>query len=353
MNKLKLLTFCIPLSLAITACNDGDKVSVTKDSGQTMGTFYNVTVINSDKQNISNENLNKIAHESFNKVIDAISSFDKNSEISKFNKHSDASPFYISDYLATVIENARASAHDINDAMDITVAPLVNLWGFGPTKRLEKAPSKEQIDEALSYVGYDKFGLYYENDSTKAYLIKKTKGVQLDLSTIGEGLGADLLAERLDSLGFNNYLIAVAGAIRSKGKNAKHKDWAIGIEDPRGNGVYQKVCPHNMAMSTAGSYRNFFLDKNTNEFYSHIIDPTTGYPVKHKTVSVTVIDNTAATTDALDTGLLVLGAKKAIEFGNRTNTAVYAIEIDDKGDLKATYSKAFEQYLKCDLNDKK
>ena len=118
----------------------------------------------------------------------------------------------------------------------------------------------------------------------------------------------------------------------------------------QGQKVFTAVCPQGMAISTAGSYRNFFLDSETGHFYSHIIDPKTGYPIDHRTVSVSVIARTALETDALDTGLLVKGAKEAVEWGNKTETPVYAIEIDENGKEVATYSRAFTPYLKCVLN---
>ena len=348
-HNLKYKAIALAMALfTLSACNN-EKAPKSdteiKISGQTMGTFFSVTLPNGYKDGA--EVLEKKAHEAFSVVIDAISTFDSNSELSKFNALQDTSKFEISDYLAKNIEECIYQAHKIEDSMDITIGPLVNLWGFGPDGRLEKKPSDSDILKAKENVGYDKFAIYHENK--KAYLQKILPGVKLDMSTVGEGMGADLLAQKLDKEQVNDYLIAVAGAIRSKGLNKKGQNWVVGIEDPKGNGVFERVCPKGMAMSTAGSYRNFFVDKDNNQFFSHIIDPKTAAPVAHKTVSVTVIGNSATQTDALDTGLLVLGAKKAIEFGNKYNVAVYAIEILDDGKPHKSYSKAFEPYLKCEI----
>lgn len=346
------------ISLGVSGCNDKkpqptDVVAqksetVTKLDGKTFGTFYYITVPGGYPG--GEETLRKDAEFVFKKVSDAISSFDKNAEIARFNAFKSTEDFVISGYLANILEEVSRQSLRINQAMDPTVGPLVNLWGFGPSGDIKKSPTQEQIDETKSFVGLDKFEL--RRAGSTAYLRKSDPRVSLDLSTIGEGLAADELADLMDEKNIPNYMIAVAGAIRSKGGNPDGKLWRVGVEDPLSQGakVFQVVCPQGMAISTAGSYRNFFLDEETNKFYSHVIDTTTGRPIDHRTVSVSVIDKSAMITDALDTGLLVLGAKEAVEWGNKNNTPVYAIEIDQDGKQVATYSKSFEPYLKCQVN---
>lgn len=317
---------------------------VTKISGKTFGTFYYITIPGGYPG--GEETLRSDAEFVFTKVANAISTFDPNSELARFNARQSTEPFVISKYLAAVIEESMRQGLRIDGAMDITVEPLVNLWGFGPHGEIVSSPSQEEIDEAKQLIGYDKFSVRYANGV--AYLEKHDPKVSLDLSTIGEGLAADELAKIFDEKGIPNYMVAIAGAIRSKGANPEGKLWSVGIEDPtQQKGVFAKACPQDMAISTAGSYRNFFIDEKTNKFYSHIIDPKTGYPVENRTVSVTVIDKRALITDALDTGLLVLGAEKALEWGNRNDVAVYTIELDENNKPQAKYTKAFEQYLKC------
>lgn len=339
-----------------TACdnkavnNDGTNVltdkfdKVTKLTGKTFGTYYYVTVPGGYPG--GEDTLRSDAEFVFKKVSDAISTFDPNSELARFNALQSTEPFVISNYLAQIIEESQRQGLRIDGAMDITVQPLVNLWGFGPHGDIVTSPSEEEIQEAKKLVGYDKFNLRYANGV--AYLEKVDPKVSLDLSTIGEGLAADELARLMDDKGVANYMIAIAGAIRSKGANPDGMLWSVGIEDPtQQKGVFARACPQDRAISTAGSYRNFFIDEKTGQFFSHIIDPRTGRPVENRTVSVTVIDRLATITDALDTGLLVLGAEKAVEWGNRNDVAVYAIEVDENKKMKASYSKSFEPYLKC------
>ena len=347
------------LSLGVTGCNEKTQpqatdivaektTQVTKLEGKTFGTFYYITVPGGYPG--GKETLQKDAEFVFKKVSDAISTFDKNAEIARFNDFKSTEDFVISGYLANIIEEVSRQSLRVDQAMDPTVGPLVNLWGFGPSGDIKKSPTDELIAQTKSYVGLDKFELRRAGNT--AYLRKADPRVALDLSTIGEGLAADELAALMDEKNIPSYMIAVAGAIRSKGGNADGKLWRVGVEEPLSQGakVFQVVCPQGMAISTAGSYRNFFLDEDTNKFYSHVIDTKTGRPIDHRTVSVTVIDKSAMVTDALDTGLLVLGAQEAVQWGNKNSTPVYAIEIDDEGKQVATYSRAFEPYLKCVVN---
>lgn len=345
------------IALGLSACGGDKEVpksdvltqkfdQVTKIDGKTFGTLYYVTVPGGYPG--GEETLRADAEFVFKKVSDAISTFDPKAEIARFNEFKSTDSFIITSYLADVIEEVVLQSRRVEQSMDPTVGPLVNLWGFGPKGEISRSPSEEDIKNTLEYVGLDRFGLYRAGDEG-AFLKKTDPRVELDLSTIGEGLAADELAALMDQKGVENYMIAVAGAIRTKGANPDGKLWRVGIEDPlsQGSKVFAVACPQSMAISTAGSYRNFFLDKDTDKFYSHIIDTKTGKPISHRTVSVSVIDRSALITDAVDTGLLVLGAKKAVEWGEKNSVAVYAIEIDKDGKPVATYSRAFEPYLKC------
>lgn len=345
------------IALGLSACGGDKEVpksdvltqkfdQVTKIDGKTFGTLYYVTVPGGYPG--GEETLRADAEFVFKKVSDAISTFDPKAEIARFNEFKSTDSFIITSYLADVIEEVVLQSRRVEQSMDPTVGPLVNLWGFGPKGEISRSPSEEDIKNTLAYVGLERFGLYRAGDEG-AFLKKTEPRVELDLSTIGEGLAADELAALMDQKGVENYMIAVAGAIRTKGANPDGKLWRVGIEDPlsQGSKVFAVACPQSMAISTAGSYRNFFLDKDTDKFYSHIIDTKTGKPISHRTVSVSVIDRSALITDAVDTGLLVLGAKKAVEWGEKNSVAVYAIEIDKDGKPVATYSRAFEPYLKC------
>ena len=351
-NSFKVAFLALILTGLVQGCSESkpqaasafEKVDVAE--GQTMGTFYRVTVpggYEGGSQALKNE-----ADAAFNFVCDAISTFDENAELAKFNNHRSLEPFEVSPYLANVLEEVMHESLRIGFATDITVGPLVNLWGFGPENRTEVIPTQEQIDEVRTFVGPDKFDI---RKGKIPFLVKVDPRVRLDLSTVGEGLGSDLLASRLDRQNVANYMVAVAGAIRTKGVNPKGEPWKVGIEDPLapGSTPFAVVCPQGMAMSTSGTYRNFFIDEKTNERFSHIIDPQTGKPINHRTVSVTVIAPSALTTDTLDTGLMVMGADKALKWAEENEVPIYTVEINEKGEAVGRYSRYMEPYLKCEL----
>lgn len=351
---LNAAVLAIGSAFLFSACGGADEKAALPDAftavdrveGQTMGTFYAITVPGGYPG--GEQALKDDAQAVFKEVTNAISTFDDNAELARFNNHASVMPFEISPFLAEVLAEVMHNSLLIGFASDITVGPLVNLWGFGPDNMPERAPSQAEIDDVKTFVGPDKFEL---RPGKNPRLVKIDPRVKLDLSTVGEGLGADLVARKFDRQNIENYLISVAGAIRTKGLNPKGEDWKIGIENPvdPSRPPIAVVCPFGMAMSTAGTYRNFFVDEKTKKRYSHIIDPATGRPVEHSTVSVTVISQSALTTDTLDTGLLVMGADEALKWAEANETAVYTIEIDDKGEPAGRYSRYMEPYLKCEI----
>lgn len=347
---LALITGTTLLLLApfICACDKQDtKVSEqtsTVIQGKTMGTFYAVNVVGGYKG--GEEALRKLAEGEFARITAEISTFDKEAELYRFNDFHSTEPFKISKELSLIIQNTVYQGRRIDDATDITVGPLVNLWGFGKDKKNSAAPTQEQINERLQIVGFDKFEL--RTNENEAYLIKKDPNVRLDLATVGEGLGADAVAAKLAIEGYKNFMVNVAGASRSYGTNAKGKKWRLGIEDPTSpqRRVFVPICALDKAVTTAGSYRNYFKDEKSGRIYSHAIDPRTGYPVSHQTMSVTVISDSAFESDALDTGLLVLGADKALDWGRKNGYAVSTIENND-GKPLFRYTDEFKKYLDC------
>lgn len=331
--------------ITLGGCDDQQSSSYIplKVSGKTMGTYY---MVQSSSYQGGEACLQSDCEAQYKKLVDVISTFDKNAELYKLDDLKSTEPVAISDEMASIIKGCLDYSARIDFAMDITVGPLVNLWGFGKDKRLNREPDEEAIAKARTLVGPDKFRIYEENG--QSYVQKLLPEVRIDLATVGEGLGADAVAAMLDAKGVENYLSTVAGASRSKGHNPQGKPWRIGIEDPStpDHKPFAAVCPLGMAMSTAGSYRNFYKDTQSGKIYSHAIDPKTGRPVEHNTMSVTVIAKTAFETDALDTGLLVMGADRALSWAEKTNTAIYTIELKD-GKPYARFSSAFKKYLDC------
>ena len=311
-----------------------------KVSGPTMGTHYGVKVAGNYPG--GEPQLQHDVEQVLTRINDQLSTYKSDSELSRFNQHKDGTPVRVSQDLADVVIEGLRSGALTEGAMDVTVGPLVNLWGFGPDKRPTKTPTAEQIVAARAHTGLDK--LHVEVSRDYATLRKNIPELYVDLSTLGEGFAADKIADLLDSRGIRNYMVEIAGALRLKGVNGRGDPWRVAIEMPTDElgQVQNIVVPGDNGISTAGSYRNYYeLDGKR---YSHIIDPATGQPIQHKLVSVTVIAPRALHTDALDTGLMVMGADKALAFANEHNLAIYTLTKTDSG-FKARYSRAFKQYL--------
>ena len=310
-------------------------------SGPIFGTQYGITVVGDYPG--GSVKLEQDATEILNRINSEISTFNKNSELYRFNDFQSTDKFPISEDTALMIAESMRIGRLLNGVMDITVGPLVDLWGFGHIKKEEGfVPSDEEIAEAKKIVGLDKIHLEFNYNGS--FLRKDHPLMRVDLATIGEGFAADQLAKMLNNRGISNYLVHVAGAMRAKGLNANGIPWKIAIEEPEDTigKPHALIDIHNLAVSTAGSYRNYF-EKNGKRF-SHAINPGTGKPIDHDTVSVTVIGDTATFTDALDTGLLVMGADKALVFANENNLAIYCL-VKTKDGFKARYSRAFKNYL--------
>ena len=234
--KLTLVSLFLAMA-SLSACKKEGQESeassqkvleATKIHGKTMGTFYAVNVVGGFEG--GQEALTELCEGIFKEICDRISTFDKNAELARFNDFKSTEPFEISNELGILIQECVYQSRRIEGAMDISVGPLVNLWGFGKDRRLEIAPTQADIDERKKLVGLDKFELRTTKD--KSYLVKHHADVRLDMATVGEGIGADMVAEALVKRGYRNFMVNVAGASRSLGLNEKGRKWRIGIEDP-------------------------------------------------------------------------------------------------------------------------
>lgn len=341
MKAMKKFLFFAFFSLFLTACDKAtEQITLT---GKTMGTTYSIKYIDDGKVASlpKSSDVQAELDRLLKTVNDEMSTYQKDSQISQFNQMKEANkPFVISQDFATVVQEAIRLNTITEQALDVTVGPLVNLWGFGPNKRLNKVPSAEQIAEKSRSVGIDK--LLFENNQ----LTKKEADLYLDLSSIAKGFGVDKLAEQLEQLGVENYLVEIGGELRGKGKNLQGQAWRIAIEQPAlAQGVAtQIIVPlDNLAMATSGDYRNYFEDEQGNRF-SHIIDPKQLRPINHNLASITVFAPTTMTADGLSTGLFVLGADKALEIAEKENLAIFMI-IKNGQHFETKASKAFEKLI--------
>lgn len=341
LTKGLVLVTCFMLN----ACNPHpvqDKVL----QGKTMGTLWRVTV-NGLPAEAKNQLQAKIQQQ-LDADDQALSTWKADSTLSQFNRNPSTQPQRISDGMADIITIALRVGRLTHGAMDITVGPLVNLWGFGPTSEPTHTPTASAIAAAQAATGLHHLRVLEQAQG--AYLQKDLPHLYVDLSTVGEGYAADHLARLMEQQGVRNYLVSVGGALISRGKNAQGNSWHVAIQKPTDlhNSVQAIVDLQGHGISTSGDYRNYYaLDGKR---ITHIIDPLTGSPIQHQLVSATVIATTALEADAWDTGLMVLGTEKAKAVALEQHLAVYLItQHEDK--IVGWASPAMQTFLIDNTNE--
>ena len=267
----------------------------------------------------------------FDAVNQALSTWRADSALSRFNQDDSGAWRAVDPELVSVMAYALELAQASDGAYDITVGPLVNLWGFGPDPATHRVPDAQAIAQARSRVGWRKV----EVDRAR-HRARKQPGVRVDLSSLGKGRGVDRVAEYLDAAGLSNYLIDLSGKLRARGHNSAGGPWRIAVESPiadAGTGSSavepQVVSLRNSSVATAGDYRRFF--ESDGRHYSHIIDPRTGEPVSHRTVSATSLDSTCMAADAWATVFMVMEPEQALALADARNLGMLLIERGPRG----------------------
>ena len=296
-----------------------------KDTGFIFGTVYNITY-QYDKS------LKADIEAELKKVDGSLSPFNKHSIITKINRNEDVT---VDKMFADVFNLARQISTETDGAFDITVAPLVNAWGFG--FKNDTQPTRHAIDSLKQLTGYMKVSL----DGMK--VSKKDPRMMLDCSAIAKGYACDVVAEYLRRRGIENFMVEIGGEIVTQGINEKRLPWKIGVTKPvddslNTNQELQTVLNvTNKAMATSGNYRNF--DYKNGKKYAHTIDPVTGYPVQHNILSATVIADNCATADAYATAFMVMGLDKAkAVLGRHPELMAYFIYSDKNGNNAVWFS---------------
>lgn len=319
-----ILIICILLNFS---CSQ-EKNYNAQIKGNTMGTYYFISVIDVPIE-LKIKNIEIEIKNTLKKANKILSNWDKDSEISIINKTYKTTAIKISDELNEVFKTAKEINAKSNGFFDLTLDPIIELWGFGyKSKQMQVIPKDNQIKNILSLIGQKSF-LEMDFDNNK--LIKKNKDIKINLSSIGKGYGIDLIGKKLDQLGINNYIINIGGDILTKGYNSKKENWVIGIENPnlKEKLIKEIVNLTNKGLATSGDYKNFFT--NDGKRYSHIINPKTGKPIMHSTKSVTVIHENSMKADGWATAFLALGSLEGLKIADKEKIAVLFIdEIDNK-----------------------
>jgi thiamine biosynthesis lipoprotein len=335
------LKFLLPfLLLFVLSCAPQQPVEIAI-TGKTMGTTYNVKVVQQPDAPINISALQAEIDDALIQVNALMSTYDPESELSLLNKTQANEPFPISEQTEFVLTEAIRLNQQSQGSLDITVGPLVNLWGFGPDKRPEVIPTQTQLAEIADYVGIDKFQL------VDGVVTKLHSNLYIDLSTIAKGYGVDVVADIIENNQIDNYLVEIGGEMRVAGKKGNGSDWRIAIEQPitTERAIQKIISIGDNAVATSGDYRNYFEKDGVR--YSHLIEPTTGYPIKHNLVSVTVVHPSSMTADGLATALNVMGADKAKVLAVSNDLAVFMIMKED-GEFIEYASPAFVRDVKQD-----
>jgi thiamine biosynthesis lipoprotein len=325
---MKSIFFSCIAFLCFVSCNRSIKNTI-KISGAAQGTSYNITYLAGEHSNY------REAFDSIFKSIDlSLSTYVPVSIISRINKNDNS--IEVDDYFSDVFNKSMEVSEKTNGAFDVTVAPIINAYGFGFTKKAKV--NKELIDSLLKFIGYKKVRLEGKK------LVKEMPQVMLDFNAIAQGYTVDVLASFLESKHVDNYLVEVGGELRAKGKKLNDSSWTVGLEQPnetQTSSLKAIIQMKDKALATSGNYKKFYIEDGKK--YTHIINPFTGYPAKNNLLSTTVIADDCMTADAYATAFMVMGLEQSKDFlAKHTNLNLEVFFIyDDHGISKSYTSEKF------------
>lgn len=334
---LILLAVIAVLSSCVLENQTGDPVLF---SGQTMGTTYTVKV-----RDIPEDAMLTSLREGIDQILERInermSTYREDSELSQFNQSTSTDWIEVSPETVRVIHEALKVSSLTHGAFDVTVGPLVNMWGFGPDPQTVEIPSQDSIQERLTSVGYQHLHI----QTAPPAIRKDQPNLQIDLSAIAKGYAVDQVAEYLESQNIPHFLVEIGGELRGKGHNSMGFPWKVAIEkpEPGERSIHRVLHLQSQALATSGNYRNFY--EKDGEKFSHTINPQTGQPVTHQLASVTVVRASCMEADALATGLMVLGPVEGYKLAVQEKLLVLFVSRTQKG-FEETVTPELEPFLR-------
>jgi FAD:protein FMN transferase len=331
-SPIHLLIFFLLIQALLFSCKAPD--AYVYNEGPVYGTYYHIVYESPGNRDFHEELREKLAEYDL-----SFSTFNPASTLSRINQNEEVVP---DEWFIRCYKRSMEISELTGGAFDITVAPLVNAWGFG--FRHKENITQQLIDSLLILTGYRKVKL------SDGQIIKEDPGIMLDMSAIAKGYTCDLIGDFLRSKGCRNYMVEIGGEVVAKGINAKGRPWSIGISKPDDTGllisqeIQAIVKLPDRALATSGNYRNFYVENGKK--YAHTIDPKTGYPVQHSLLSATVLADDCMTADALATAFMVLGLEKSAELAKTIEGIdVYFIYSDETGFSKVYMSENFQSHL--------
>lgn len=323
------LFFLIPLILIlINSCNRKSNYII---KGSTMGTTYNINIFAPFVDVDSLKNKIDFLLADINKKM---STYDKSSEISKFNNY-EKGKYRVSNDFLNVVDKAIAYSN-ISKNYDITIKPILDLWGFDKFQD-HLMPDSSDIENALKHIGIK--NIFIEDNQ----LVKLNNFVKIDLSSIAKGYAVDQISDLLNDLSLTNHMVEIGGEIKVSGYNGGEK-WSLGVLNPLNGNIFKVIKLHNKSIATSGTYNNFLIINDTE--YSHLINPRTGYPIKHNAKSVTVISNNCIDADALATLIITYeNPYDAIKVINMIdNVEALILVLDDDNQIIEVKTKNYDKY---------
>jgi len=328
----------VAFAVFFTSCNSSNQ-DIIKIRGNAQGTTWQITYLSENKSS------HKEAIDSILKRIDlSLSTYVPASIISKINKNDTV--IMVDDYFKEVFNKSIEVSEKTNGVFDITVAPVINAWGFGFTKKAEV--DSAMIYSLLELVGYKMLRLQGNK------LVKEKPDMMLDFNAIAQGYTVDVLASYLESKGIMNYLVELGGEVKGKGKKNNDKSWTVGIDQPNetitgGRPLKAIIKLKDRALATSGNYRKFYIENGKK--YAHIIDPHTGYPAKHNLLSATVLAADCMTADAYATAFMVMGLERSKKFlSEHHELGLEVFFIYDKNGIWETYTSERLKELVEEIN---
>ena len=344
ISKLIPNALFVCLLLSLSSCNNnGEELAEFAFSGATMGTTYHIVITG---KSIDSQERSAIATSVDSALLDfnrILSTYEDQSEISLFNRNKSIYPIPVSQKLLEVVKTGQYFCEASGGAFDITVAPIVNFFGFGFEPGENRFPTVTEIDAWLQLTGCDKLEL---GDSV---LTKSDPRITIDLSAIAKGDGADYISDFLLARGHQNIFVEIGGEIMTHGHNKTGEPWKVGIDRPTLGGAPGADLQHviqisNKAIASSGDYRNY--REVEGKRISHTIDPRTGAPISHNLASVSVIANTCLLADGMATSVMVMGPEEGLKWlEDIADVEGLLITRETDGSFKEYMTSGFKEYI--------
>jgi len=316
----------------LSGCGNSD--SLESFSGPTMGSTYSIKYVRRAGLPAPKD-VQAVVEKILADVDQQMSTYRNDSDIERFNELPANRCQNMPEPVLGLIRVGEQLSEQSEGSYDLTVEPLLNLWGFGPQAREEKVPAAQALAEVRQRVGYQHLRIDHDQ-------LCKDAAVEVDFNSIAAGYAVDTIAAKLDAMGIRNYLTEVTGELKAAGKKLDGSPWRIALEEPRDDQqVAQKIIAvDGFGVSTSGDYRNYFQQDGRR--YSHTFDARTGAPVLHTLASVTVIHPSALMADGLSTLLLILGPERGWDYAQAHDIGAFFVIRADTGFVTRT-NQAFER----------